>query len=720
MLVPIACRFGTYSLPAHLALAHFVQVPYDQWFLTHLDDNSKIRQVKLWFLSKCNLAQSPGPQTQRPVSPITFASSIRSRSSLDSLDDGYNEDDEYSDQDSPPRHPAPSKPRLHPSLEPKPGPSSQSVQPGSSPLVDQYTLISFSTGSVLEDEFTLSWYNLRPYELLEMHPLGIVAPLQRDVMVEYIQPYFLAKVRVLRAVWDHRSGRFEAPGFDPQREHGGYKGKDKLAHRLDTMSPKPNTLQSEKGRKTKLDWKTRWVVINHGILSLCKEHMTSPPLHQFALSTIRALRGAEAFERAFSIVTQPRVVCIKFQARSLSLMGVASRPPSSPSSPISANIKTDVQGPLPHVDSACDSKQTTEQEGSGECAYDHSEGWREGGEWIVLDMLDDHASYPISSSFVSSSIITVSHSPMSSPVGTSFLSYDTIPYPEWRINTVENARKAGMGDVGKAMAWVLWTEKGLGETLLGNIRQHRQAFSREMQYKTSTIPSHIYGSEDESEEDTEMEWEGWMRDLKRQGQVKEKARRSGASMSPPSSPLSDASPSGSPRVRPPTLAVSHLPPSSYPHAQYPNIGNVIQASYRSTEFARSPDKIKSTIVSTVSMGMASSSRRRSSTLSADTRKREQDKGKQDREPSFPSVPVGGARTADPQRPPNTTVRHVHSSSNLRMSSPYESDAALPPGHPGSTWPSKRQNAFMRGVSVRAGRIVRGLESAIDFVDDKSE
>lgn len=268
MLVPIACRFGTYSLPAISPAQLTRAVPYDQWFLTHIDDDSKIRQVKLWILSKCNLVQSPGPQTQRPASPITFASSIHSRSSLDSLDDGYNEDDEYSDQDLPPRHP-----RLHPALDPKPGPSSQSVQPGSSPLVDQYTLISFSTGSMLEDEFTLSWYNFRPYELLEMHSLGIVAPLQRDVLVEYIQPYFLAKVRVLRAVWNHRSGRFEAPGIDPQREHGGYKGKDKLAHRLDTISPKSSPLQSEKRRKTKLDWKTRWVVINHGVLSLCKEHI---------------------------------------------------------------------------------------------------------------------------------------------------------------------------------------------------------------------------------------------------------------------------------------------------------------------------------------------------------------------------------------------------------------------------------------------------------------
>ena len=231
-------------------------VPYDQWFLTHIDDTSKVKQAKLWLLAKCNLVQSPGSYTQRSVSPIVFAPTVRARSSLDSLDDGYNEDDEYSD----PPHP------IYPHRDPKPSP------PRSSPLVDQYTLLSFSTGSILEDEFALSWYSLRPYELLEMHPVGTVAPLQRHVLAEYVQPYFQAKVRVLRAVWNHRSGRFEAPRFD---EHSGHKAMDKLAH---SFSTKSSSSQSEKKRKTKVDWKARWVVIHQGILFLCKEHLVCRPL----------------------------------------------------------------------------------------------------------------------------------------------------------------------------------------------------------------------------------------------------------------------------------------------------------------------------------------------------------------------------------------------------------------------------------------------------------
>lgn len=40
------------------------------------------------------------------------------------------------------------------------------------------------------------------------------------------------------------------------------------------------------------------------------------------------------------------------------------------------------------MDSAYDLKQTMEQEHPS--AFDRNDGWREEGEWIVLDMLDDH------------------------------------------------------------------------------------------------------------------------------------------------------------------------------------------------------------------------------------------------------------------------------------------------------------------------------------------
>lgn len=472
-----------------------------------------------------------------------------------------------------------------------------------------------------------------------------------------------------------------------------------------------------------------------------------------------ALRGADALERAFSVATQPRVVCIKFRSRSPSPTGVVSPLPSLPSSPISEDFRSNVHKPLVHVDSATDLKQTVEQEergeGSGECAHDRHDSYKGEGEWVILDMLDDHgehavslseacnkvfvssafssilrilhreASHPMSSSFApSSSIIAVSPQ---SPVVTSIGSYEMIPYPEWRIHTVENARKAGMGDVGKPMAWVLWTEKGLGESLMGNIRHYRQAFLQEMGYRTVMIPSDIYGSDDESDEESEMEWEGWMRDLERQSRVKQRSDKVGrsavnrqvqtvASMSssPPSPPLSKASSS---RVRSTSLPKPQVVTGSlgaYPHAQYPNIGNIIGGHERCGEVAYTPEKIKSTTVRTVSVGMVPSSRPRSSTVSTEVAMTKHGKGQKER---FSSISPNDSRAnmrAVSSGSPGTAVRHAHSSSNLRTASSLcESDVS----HPVS--PLKRHGGFMRGVSQRAGRLVRGLESAIDFVDEKT-
>lgn len=296
------------------------------------------------------------------------------------------------------------------------------------------------------------------------------------------------------------------------------------------------------------------------------------------------------------------------------------------------------------------------------------------------------------------------------------------------------------------MGWVLWSDKGLGESLLGNIRYHRQVFSQEMQYKTTIVSSIYSGSDDESDEESELEWEGWMRDLERQNRVKqpsEKAKRPSASSrqahmpvstSLPSPPLSETSPSGSPRVRSPSLSVPHLGSGSFgPHTQYPNIGNVMQASgvhgHRSTEYVLSAEKLKSTTVSTVSVGTGPVNRRRSSTLLAEfgaKTKRDHD-NKKDGE-LIPRSPMNGMRvnartvsvSAGMPRSPNALVRHARSSSNLRVSSsPYGSDAAESAGQLGPSSPPKRQSAFMRGVSLRAGKLVRGLESAIDFVDEKS-
>lgn len=112
-----------------------------------------------------------------------------------------------------------------------------------------------------------------------------------------------------------------------------------------------------------------------------------------------ALRGIDALERAFSVATstQPRVVCIKFRPRSTSLTSVVSPPPSLPSSPISDDFRSNVHEPLLRVDSASDLKQRAEQEEARERSgeyYDPNDSYKGEGEWVILEMLDDHGEFP--------------------------------------------------------------------------------------------------------------------------------------------------------------------------------------------------------------------------------------------------------------------------------------------------------------------------------------
>ena len=57
-----------------------------------------------------------------------------------------------------------------------------------------------SNAYILEDDFRLSWYNLLPYELLEIRFVGGIVGLPREVAVHYVCPYFEANVKALATV----------------------------------------------------------------------------------------------------------------------------------------------------------------------------------------------------------------------------------------------------------------------------------------------------------------------------------------------------------------------------------------------------------------------------------------------------------------------------------------------------------------------------------------
>ncbi|TFK64740.1 hypothetical protein BDN72DRAFT_901315 [Pluteus cervinus] len=265
--------------------------------------------------------------------------------------------------------------------------------------VSSYTLARFSTGQILEDDFQLSWYDLSPYELVELHggdillskygqrryeremermkekemfshlsylsyhnsglpgsggsgsgiagggvvgiagvgvgvsggggiegggrvdsyPIRVIR-LDRTDISSYVLPYWEGWVRALRVVWrdDHKHGYYDTYG-DVKKASSGmlvYKSggtglgieyvdaeglkkmkereKERRARQRDREAvlgdPKQRGIP---GRKTRLEWKDRWVVIRGGVLTLCKDREDPSPTHQLPLSAITSLRGAD-------------------------------------------------------------------------------------------------------------------------------------------------------------------------------------------------------------------------------------------------------------------------------------------------------------------------------------------------------------------------------------------------------------------------------------------
>jgi len=278
----------------------------------------------------------------RPVSPITFASALPTPDSLDNGTEGSHEDDHPADSEfrllsestrQPHARQAPNQRIASPTTteEPvEPAPPAAMLPP------HHYQMLAFSTGQLLEDDYSLAWYRLRPHELLELHPPGMMVRLPREVMLEYIQPYLELDVRALRVVVNAKDA------------HGTYLqdvSPNKIRKPKDTSgesrSPSggvggPGAPPSiRKRRKMKLEWRDRYLVIRQGMLSLFKSRSVSrgcrirlfwvvyinegyvqdlTPVHTCLLSSLTTLRGQDDIEQAATAaLPSPHVVCAKFR-----------------------------------------------------------------------------------------------------------------------------------------------------------------------------------------------------------------------------------------------------------------------------------------------------------------------------------------------------------------------------------------------------------------------
>ena len=102
------------------------------------------------------------------------------------------------------------------------------------------TLLRFSTGQILEDDFAFAWYDIQPGELFEVHRVGVVLKLQRTAPSEYAKPY-----------WE------------------GW------AKAVTNSNGKKKNVMGDGGKESKVEWKDRWVVVREGTMQLCKDRSVS-------------------------------------------------------------------------------------------------------------------------------------------------------------------------------------------------------------------------------------------------------------------------------------------------------------------------------------------------------------------------------------------------------------------------------------------------------------
>lgn len=311
-----------------------------------------------------------------------------------------------------------------------------------------------------------------------------------------------------------------------------------------------------------------------------------------------------------------------------------------------------------------------------------------------------------------------------------------------------------MGDVGLAMDWVL-----------------RGAISSASTGGRRPSTDGIFSDEDDSEEMSDVEWSGWMRDLERQAQTRQhlnlsQKRQKVVSCGLPSSPIS-SSPDSDGHFHFPFTSTFTSPPKSpnpadrwaskqdHRHAFAHRPRSPLSAEDMS-ELSLMPSlysgRIATTITSTVSVGTDSAkARRRSSTITAGMGSRllrKKDKGKE--KDSEGTSMKSGESTKSSFRPKpklsllsdsadvessgqtssvtsvqndqhtrrTSILRHVRSGSNLQKKREEHEPASPTMEEDPNGGRVRRRLGLVKGVSVQAERIARGLDSALDFVDGR--
>ncbi|KAJ7073438.1 hypothetical protein B0H15DRAFT_1027473 [Mycena belliarum] len=582
-LLSLACRF----------------LPHDQWFTTHVDPDWKVRQVKSWLLSKClPYAAPPSPpirqstrKPQRPPSPITFAPDPRHRPIspitfamprpspvTDDADD--DEDEQPADDEST----EPENQHHEEQVAVRPPPqkkraivSNAGSTSGKGDLYSQFTLIRFSTGQLLEDELPLSFYDMQPNELLELHRLGVVVTLPRANLARYLDAYWEGWVRVLRM----------RPIEDEEDSYPLYK-------------IRPTETRT-------LEWRDRWLVVREGRVYLCRDEARL--VHTLSLADLVHLTSASPLPAAAVPATSTRILLARFVEA-----------PPAPSS----NVPT--RPPSPFVREPLASDSASSVLSSPVFAHDSSDSLRRrrtkplrrrrrkklDPEYLAIDLKDDSAYVSLlrvlhrhalpSSTFAAALPVGAGEAvlptggdsdtdgehdeappPLRHPQSLANLHLHArvhggrvlgaMPFPEWRTDVLARARHAGMGRIGRAVERMMWNAEGAvgsdwavqaanggvigvegeGDTWWGrngkgdnlNSRRGRRRKRELLPGSMDGYDSDVSGDEEPSDAEAELqsdsdssdeggrrgrtggrsetEWEGWMGDLRRQAREKKAA-----------------------------------------------------------------------------------------------------------------------------------------------------------------------------------------------------
>ncbi|KAJ8089356.1 hypothetical protein PM082_014604 [Marasmius tenuissimus] len=170
-------------------------------------------------------------------------------------------------------------------------------------------LIRFSTGQVLEDHFRVDDCSLSPYELIEIHRVGEVLSLPRTVIEQYVQPYWEGWVKSLRVV---------------AREPTHASSKKQKGKRLEKeRENEDGSGAANRRRRSKLDWRDRWVFVKDGVLNLRKNRLDPNTAQLLPLDSLIEIRGSEQIGRSFTATSgnpasQQRIICAKFRSRTSS------------------------------------------------------------------------------------------------------------------------------------------------------------------------------------------------------------------------------------------------------------------------------------------------------------------------------------------------------------------------------------------------------------------